>query len=121
MHRPHPPTQGGFALTSSRGWTTEFGLLESDLLRSRSGWPKRLTEAELLLVRHEPLGGGVSITALTAEGETAWSVDAAALGHQQPDIDTTKTRLVLSSRVGGEALVSVIRLADGSLERTLEL
>lgn len=116
-----PHAQGGFALTSSRGWTTEFGLLKSELLRGRSGWAQRLTDAELLLVRHEPLGGGVSVTALTPDGKTAWSVDAAALGHQQPDVDTTKTRLVLSSRVGGEALVSAIRLADGSLERTLEL
>lgn len=114
-----PDPRGGFALVSTKGWRSE-PLIKPELLRNKRGFAARFGEDELIVVRHE----GARFSGIDSEGKMRWTVSARAAGHRKIDNPTAQvsdTRLVVASQQEGKALVTVFRLADGAVERTLDL
>lgn len=114
-----PDPRGGVRLSSSAGWRSE-PLVKAQPLRDKRGFAARFGAERLLVVRHE----GVRFTAIDPEGKVRWTVSARDAGHTKsghPTAKVSETRLVVASQVDGNALVSVFRLTDGALERSLDL
>ncbi|MEM6788777.1 MAG: hypothetical protein AAF715_14750 [Myxococcota bacterium] len=115
-----PDPQEDFRLVSSKGWRSE-PVIKPRLLEGVRGEPTRFGDDGLLVVAHQD---DSHYSAIDGAGQTRWRVSVADAGHGRikPDhVHVSDTRLVVVSEVKGDTIVTVHRLADGALERTLKI